>query len=203
MIRLARSVGVDGVLSISTDRGVVPAAMIAEALGLPGIGVEVAHAMTDKAAMRARLARGGIAQPQHTVVRSPEEIDAALELSGVPAVLKPVDSGGQRGVFLVHDADEARAHLQRRLALSREAAAILESYVDGTELNLLLAMRDGEPTLLIVSDRLRPRGPGFGVGWIHSFPSSLRPEVLERGARRLLRGGRGARPAQRASPSRR
>src|SRR4051812_46280909 len=54
---------VDGVLAVASDRAVVPAAAIAEALGLPGIGMEVARSMTDKPTMRARLAHAGVPQP--------------------------------------------------------------------------------------------------------------------------------------------
>jgi L-amino acid ligase C-terminal domain 2 len=48
----------------------------------------------------------------------------------------------------------------------------------GTELNGLVVVRDGEPTLLTLSDRLRPDGVAFGVGWIHSFPSALPERAL-------------------------
>src|SRR5437868_7859981 len=44
---------VDGVLAVSSDRAVVPAAAVADALALPGIGIDVARSMTDKPTMRA------------------------------------------------------------------------------------------------------------------------------------------------------
>jgi biotin carboxylase len=56
---------------------------------------------------------------------------------------------------------------------------MLEEYVDGVELNGMIVVRDGEPTLLTLSERLRPPGPGFGVGWIHSFPPFVSPRELE------------------------
>jgi biotin carboxylase len=163
--------GVEGVLAISSDRAVMPAAAIAERLGLPGIGVDVARAMTDKACMRDRLAAAGVPQPRHAVVRTAADLTTA-ELRW-PAVLKPIDSGGQRGVFLVHDAEEAALRLDETLAFSRSGSAMLEEFMDGIELNGILVVRDGEPTLVTLSDRLRPPGIAFGVGWIHSFPSSL------------------------------
>jgi biotin carboxylase len=43
-----------------------------------------------------------------------------------------------------------------------------------------MVMRGGEPMLLTLSDRLRPPGVGFGVGWIHMYPSSLDQSVLDR-----------------------
>ena len=63
--------------------------------------------------MRARLALAGIAQPRSRIVFSAAHIEAAFASLTPPVVLKPADSGGQRGLFLVHTADEIRAHLPR------------------------------------------------------------------------------------------
>jgi biotin carboxylase len=175
----AGRVGVDGVLAVSSDRAVLPAAAVAAALGLPGIGVDVAERFTNKAVMRSRLAEVGIPQPRSRVLVSTEDVEPALAALRPPVVLKPADSGGQRGLFLVRSAAEIRLRLLETLALSRSGQAILEEYLEGVELNCLLAVRGGEPTLLTLSDRIRPTGIGFGVGWIHSFPSSLPRATLE------------------------
>ena len=50
--------------------------------------------------------------------------------------------------------------------------------------------RDGEPYPLLLSDRLRPEGVGFGVGWIHSYPSRLFGDALEEAERVALRAVR-------------
>ena len=176
---LGARLAVDGVLAISTDRAVVPAAAVAAALGLPNIGVEVAERFTSKVLMRRCLAGSGIAQPRSRVLESTEDVEGALAALTTPVVLKPADSGGQRGLFLARTADEVRGRLPETLAFSRGGQAILEEYLDGVELNGLFAVRGGEPTLLSFSDRLRPTGIGFGVGWIHSFPSSLPSTTLE------------------------
>lgn len=171
---------VDGVLAVSTDRAVPVAAAVAERLRLPGIGTEVARAMTDKAAMRVRLAAAGLPQPPFAVVAAPAEAEAAFAAVGAPAVLKPVDSGGQRGLARVATAAALAAALPRALAHSRSHRAILEREVEGAELNGIVVVRGGEPTLVLLSDRLRPHGRGFGVGWIHLFPSSLPAAALAR-----------------------
>jgi biotin carboxylase len=169
---------VDGVLAISTDRAVGPAAAVAEALGLPGIGVDVARGFTDKGEMRRRLARAGIAQPRSRVVTSVADVELAFTGFRPPVVLKPADSGGQRGLFLVDSVEDVGLHLAATLAHSRSGQAMLEEHLVGIELNCLLVVRDGEATLLTLSDRLRPGGLGFGVGWIHVFPSVLPAATL-------------------------
>ena len=182
VVEVGRRHAVDGVAAICSDRSVPVAAAAAERLGLPGIGIETAHAMTDKAEMRTRLAEHRVSQPSFGVVDSVDQAVRVLADLGPPAVLKPVDSGGQRGVFRIGRQQELAEFLPQTLAFSRRGLAILERYLEGDELNGIAVARNGVVTLLTLSDRLRPPGRGFGVGWIHRFPSSLPAATLERAA---------------------
>jgi biotin carboxylase len=178
VIAIGRRHAVDGVLTISADRAVPVVAAVADALGLPGIGVETAHTMTNKVAMRRRLADAGVPEPRFAAVRTLHEALAATESVGFPAVLKPADSGGQRGVFRVDSRDDIERHLYAVLYESPTQEAILEEFCDGLELNGLAVAREGNVSLVTLSDRLRPPGAGFGVGWIHVYPSSLYADAL-------------------------
>jgi biotin carboxylase len=165
-------------------------AAVAGELGLPGIGRETAHLMTHKVAMRRRLAEGGVPQPQFAAIRAWREAAAAADTVGFPAVLKPADSGGQRGVFLLRSFADLERHFHAALAESPSGETILEEFTDGLELNGLVVAREGEPYPLLLSDRLRPDGVGFGVGWIHSYPSRLFGDALEEAERVALRAVR-------------
>jgi biotin carboxylase len=173
----------DGVLTVSADRAVPVVAAVAEARGLPGIGTRTAHLMTHKVAMRARLADAGVPQPRFAAVRSFSERRRAADEVGFPAVLKPADSGGQRGVFRVESVDDIDAHLHEALAASPTGEAILEEFVDGMEMNGIVLSRNGEAIPLTLSDRRRPPGVGFGVGWIHVYPTTVFGDQLEESER--------------------
>ena len=175
---VARRHGVDGVLTVSADRAVPVVAAVADALGLPGIGADTAHLMTHKIAMRRTLADAGVPQPRFAGARDMQSARAALDSVGVPAVLKPADSGGQRGIFYVESHDELDGHVHAALAESPTDEAIVESFHDGLELNGIVIARGGEAFPLTLSDRLRPPGIGFGVGWIHVYPASIYADVL-------------------------
>jgi biotin carboxylase len=175
---IGRRERVDGVLTVSADRAVPAVAAVAEALELPGIGTETAHRMTHKIAMRRTLADAGLPQPRFAAVRTLHEARAAAATVGFPAVLKPTDSGGQRGVFRLDSPADLERHLHAALAESPTHEAIVEAYEEGLELNGLVVVRNGEPELLTLSDRLRPPGIGFGVGWIHVYPSTLYGDTL-------------------------
>ena len=180
VVRVGREHEVDGVLTVSADRAVPVVAAVAHALGLPGIGPDTAHLMTHKVAMRALFADRGVPQPAFAAFRRLTERYAALDATGVPAVLKPVDSGGQRGVFRIDSMDDLEAHLHAALAESSSGEAIIESFHEGLELNGLALARNGEVEVLTLSDRLRPPGIGFGVGWAHLYPSTLFGDPLAR-----------------------
>jgi len=175
---VARRHDVDGALTVSADRAVPVVAAVTERLGLPTIGADVAHRMTHKIAMRRTLAEEGVPQPPFAAVRSLAEGRAALETVGLPAVLKPVDSGGQRGLFRIETAGDLESHLHSALAESPGREAILEGFVEGTEMNGIVVVRNGDARMVTLSDRLRPDGVGFGVGWIHLYPASIHSDQL-------------------------
>jgi biotin carboxylase len=169
---------VEGVMTFAADRAVPVVAGVAAALGLPGIGTETAHLMTNKIAMRRRLADAGVPQPRFAALRHIREVQAAAEAVGFPAVLKPADSAGQRGLSLAASIDDVQRHLHAALAQSAEEEAILESYHPGLEVNGLLVARGGEVSVVTLSDRRRPAGVGFGVAVAHIYPSTLFGDAL-------------------------
>ncbi len=181
---------IDGVMTVSADRAVPVVAAVAEARGLPGIGVETAHLMTHKVAMRRRLAEEGVPQPRFAALRTLSERRRAANEVGFPAVLKPADSGGQRGIFRIDSVGDIEAHLHEALSASPTREAILEEYVEGTEMNGIVIARDGEAWTLTLSDRLRPPGIGFGVGWIHVYPATVYGDRLEESERVAARAAR-------------
>jgi biotin carboxylase len=183
VIKATARINIDGVMTVSADRAVPVVAAVAEARGLPGIGVETAHLMTHKIAMRTRLADAGVPQPRYAAVRSIAETRRAADEVGFPSVLKPADSGGQRAVFRVESLDEIHAHLHEVLVASPTGDAILEEFADGIEMNGIVIARNGSSIPLTLSDRLRPPGVGFGVGWIHVYPATAFGEQLDESER--------------------
>jgi biotin carboxylase len=164
---------VDGVMTLAADRAVPVVARVAELLGLPGIGSQAAHLATNKIAMRRAFAEQGVPQPRYAAVRDYASAKAAGETIGFPAVLKPADSAGQRGLFLVDDMDGLSRNLPLTLTASPTQEAVLEEFHAGREVNTLLVAREDDVKLITASDRLRPEGVGFGVAVAHLYPSTL------------------------------
>jgi biotin carboxylase len=179
VVELGRRHGVEGVLTVASERAVPVVAAAAERLGLPSIGSDVARRMTDKLAMREALAGAGVPQPGFAPAADVHEAREALAHLGTPAVVKPADSSGQRGLSLVETEADLDGALDAALDASPTGRAIVEALVPGVERNTMLVVRQGDPLVLTVSDRLRPETPGFGVALAHVFPSSLDAAALE------------------------
>jgi biotin carboxylase len=175
---VGRAHGADGVMTLAADRAVPIVARVAELMGLPGIGSEAAHLATNKIAMRRAFAEQGVPQPRYAAVRDYASAKAACETIGFPAVLKPADSAGQRGLYLVRDMDELARSLPMTLVASPTQEAVLDEYFEGREVNTLLVAREDDVTLITASDRIRPEGVGFGVALSHLYPSTLFGDAL-------------------------
>jgi biotin carboxylase len=107
----------------------------------------------------------------------------ALRTVGLPAVLKPADSAGQRGISLLRTPEDLATALALALDESSSGEAFVESFHEGREINGLFVARRGEPELVMLSDRIRPDGVGFGVALVHVYPSTLDGAALDEVAR--------------------
>ena len=98
----------------------------------PSIGTRrrAADAQQDRDAARASQTRACRSRRSPPCARS-REAPRRSKTVGLPAVLKPADSGGQRGVFRIESEDDLDRHLHAALAESAEQECILEGFVDG------------------------------------------------------------------------
>ena len=79
--------------------------------------------MTHKIAMRRALAEDGVPQPPFAAVRIARRGPPRRSRTvGFPAVLKPADSGGQRGVFRIETEDDLERAPATRRSPSRRPA---------------------------------------------------------------------------------
>jgi len=162
------------VATMGSDQAVLPTARIAERLGLPGLPVRTAEIVADKRKMRAAFEAAGVASPPGREITSADE--RALEEVGLPAVVKPVDGSGQRGVSEIRAAAELPAAVERALAASHAGTAVLERYVEGDEYTVNGFLLEGEYFPMSVTRRLLHPPPPLGVCMAHRYPSGFEGE---------------------------
>jgi biotin carboxylase len=170
-----RGIEPEAVATMGSDQAVLPTARLAERLGLPGLPVETAGIVADKRRMRAAFEAAGVPSPQGREVSRKDAAEALREV-GTPAVVKPVDGSGQRGVTEVRSAEELPAALERALGASRTGAAVLERFLEGDELTVNGFLLEGAYFQMSVTQRLLHPPPPLGVCIAHRYPSGLSAE---------------------------
>lgn len=150
----ARRHHIDGILCDSTDVGVPTAAFVAQALGLPGMGLEVALNCTQKSRLRQCTASSGSSGGsgmRFRVIAHVDELPSAIAAVGLPLLIKPSDNQAGRGVQIVRNAAEAPQAFACALALSRSSQVLLEQHLTGTELIVDGFVTHGEVAVLAVA----------------------------------------------------
>lgn len=113
------------------EAGMLLAAVVRRALGLPGLSVEQAVGFRDKEVMKQVLDRAGIRTPRHSRVRTREEARHFARAIGYPVILKPIAGAGATDTYPVRDDDELETALAR---LGHVPDVSLEEFVEGDEL---------------------------------------------------------------------
>lgn len=147
-LEVAKRYRVDGIICDTTDVGVPTAAYVAEQLGLPGMGYEVARNFTNKGRMRQLTERAGLKVPRYHLLRPGDSIDDFARECDLPVMVKPVDSQSGKGVTRVAERAGLPQAIQHALAHSREGTVLVENVVQGTEIIVDGFMLDGEVHVL-------------------------------------------------------
>jgi hypothetical protein len=111
-------------------------AALAAHLRLPFHGEATVRVLTDKVLQRLRLREAGVDDVRFAALFRPEDWDAAVTRTGLPAVLKPTRGEGSRNTYAVHDDGTGRRLAARLLTPGRdgdaeETAMVLEELLVG------------------------------------------------------------------------
>ncbi|MEM7200847.1 MAG: ATP-grasp domain-containing protein [Planctomycetota bacterium] len=112
------------------EPGMILAARLRAALGVPGMGLEQTKLFRDKESMKQALDRAGIRTPHHFRATNESEVRDAAERIGYPLIVKPIDGAGSRDTYLLHEAGD----LDQALQLVKHVPEVsVEEYIEGEE----------------------------------------------------------------------
>jgi biotin carboxylase len=169
IVAKGRDFGIDLIYSVGSDLAMPSVATAARELGLPSfVSTETAALLHDKVCMRRLLADHGLSPVAYRAVRN----DGDLGTWDVfPAMIKPTDSQGQRGVMFAKTPKELQTGLQTALQFSASQTAVVEEFLEGPEISVNAFVSNGELVCSFVSDRVvLERYPG-GIPLGHVLPS--------------------------------
>ena len=70
-----------------------------------------------------------------------------------PLVIKPLDSYGSRGIYVLRSPDAVRAHFAASAMYSSDRRVLLEEYCPGREYNMMTWVSDGKVNVISIADR--------------------------------------------------
>ncbi|AWZ05909.1 MULTISPECIES: ATP-grasp domain-containing protein [unclassified Streptomyces] len=171
--RIAGEYRVDHVLHLGSESSMAPVLAEAEALGLSPNRAESVRLLNDKNAMRRLLNRNGV-----SVVRAREaavlrEVAGLLAEFGLPAVVKPANSAGSRGIALVRTAADLAEWTRLVEAAGLEGPYIIEEFLDGPEFSVETLTVDGMHEVVGITAKQTSGAPRFiETGHVHPAPLS-------------------------------
>lgn len=189
ILEKCREIGIDGIVTIASDLSVVTVNYVAAQMGLIGNDDDYTSLMTNKYEMRLALAKIN-PQEQPLPLRQahlfvPKFIRTNLEkphfesIQSFPAIVKPTDRSGSRGVTKVYNAEEREKAIGRAFAESLAKEVIIEEFIDGQEISVESISYNGKHYVLQITDKVTTGEPYF-VELEHHQPSSLPPEIQEK-----------------------
>lgn len=131
--RIAREEKVNGILAYASDPAALPAAMVAEKLGLPTNPSESVAVLGVKHKFRQFLAEHGFACPKVYTFHPDddmEEIKVAVKDFSFPVVVKPTDSSGSKGVSILKDTRDLDKAIGEASGYSRNKTLIIEEFIE-------------------------------------------------------------------------
>ena len=121
---------------------VMLAARLRERWGLPGMTPDVVRGFRDKEIMKERLRAAGLRVPRSRRVRTEQEVRAAMEEIGFPAILKPIAGAGSADTYSVRTQAELESVI---LAMRNVQEVSCEEYIEGEEFTFDTVSIGGKP----------------------------------------------------------
>jgi S-sulfo-L-cysteine synthase (3-phospho-L-serine-dependent) len=182
-------------MTTTSDFYLETAAALAEEFGWSGNGVHAVAACRNKAVFRESMQSASLLQPQHTVIRSMEELERQRGTLRIPCVVKPADDTGSTNVRFCTTWEEMES--LAGIILAKECNArgqrtaqtvLIEEFVDGPEFSVEMFSWQGEAVCIGITEK-RLTGFPFFVESGHVFPAVMEEgmrEAIERTVRSAL-----------------
>ena len=131
VLKEARRLAIDGIISFACDAGAVSAAYVAEQMGLPFQGsYESVAILQDKGRFRRFLAENGFNVPYAKSYTDKNAPFDDIEEFKWPVIVKPVDSAGSKGVTRVDDISQLGEAIEIAYQASLTNRFIIEEFIN-------------------------------------------------------------------------
>ncbi len=129
VLELASNLKVDGVVAYASDPAAPTAAYVCEKLGLPTSPYKSVEILSNKDLFRDFLQKNGFNCPKAMGFTSYEDALAHIDEFSLPAMVKPVDSSGSKGINKMTDKHQLKTFVEDALNYSRSKRFLIEEFI--------------------------------------------------------------------------
>lgn len=152
--RIAKEIKPDLLMAACIDQALVTMACVCEKLSLPcHISYQTALELTNKALMKSKFFKHHIPTTPYVILRS-ADVESVAGFK-YPVVVKPVDSNSSKGITKVNTCSDLESAARIAFSQSRTKEIIVEEYMEGEEFSVDVAVKNGEPTILLVTKNIK------------------------------------------------
>lgn len=181
IVKAAKKHNINGIMTLATDMPMRSVAAVAKEMNLVGIDEQTAIKATNKAEMRKALFEAGVPVPRFYKVSNKKEYIEAVRCFSEPFIVKPADSSGSRGIYMIKDLNNT-SEIESAYEYSHEYSingdVVVEEYMFGPEVSVETLSFEGLCHVIQITDKLTTGAPHF-VEMGHSQPSMLPDNIKE------------------------
>lgn len=176
ILKVCKTLKIDGILSIASDIAVPTVSYVAEKLNLTSNSLKTAINSTNKIKMKQKFLENNVSTPQ---LFSLNNYNSNKKDINFPLIVKPADRSGSRGIYKVTNQKDLQNAVERAKKESFNNEILIEEFIEGVEVSVESISWMGEHYILAITDKVTTNEPFF-VEIEHHQPSQLPLKIKEK-----------------------
>jgi biotin carboxylase len=164
---LCKEKGIEMVTSFSLESALPSVYEIAQIMGWACPSESNRVLCANKLTMRKEFHRQGVSIPFFI-----DTDDNKCLVSSFPVIVKPIDSGGSRGVTRVDSFDQLPLAIDRAKSFSKNQRVLIEQYIDGPEFSVEVITHEAKHYIIAITEKITTGAPNF-VELAHFQPAMV------------------------------
>lgn len=177
ILEQCKKIGICGICSIASDLATITVNYVASVLGLNANSIHATMISTNKHMMREAFEKNGDPSPQSFLVDENTDFDK-IDIR-FPAIVKPTDRSGSRGIYKIENRQEIKNAVNEALKEGFERKALLEEYVEGQEYSVEYISYHGKHYFLALTLKYTTGAPHF-IETAHLEPAPVDEKTIEK-----------------------
>lgn len=180
ILGIAKKFKVDGIFTLCSEVAVPIVSKVSSILNLHNVSELTSKLSTNKVEMKKAFQSQNIDTPKFNVISNLLGYRKFKKFNKLPLVLKPTDSSGQNGVFLIKKEKGLINKINFIKKISSDKKIIIEKYHRGYEINVVAVIENSKIEFLSISHRKTFPNRNFGIAVSHIYPTNLTKEELKK-----------------------